>query len=191
MTKRTGCLLALVLLILVPSVAWQVFAYRWRQGALPLGVTAPIVQYTVAKTYGFGPGGGAAGIVIYRMDNQTAARLKDRGIAHLSEAARERGPLTKRQREKVDRRTYADWRPTPVPLQEIGNSHGDHAFGREPGLGSYLDRFDFRCRVSPKVISKANRLLAEPGSYYAYRHGRSALVILAPDEREVIFAYVE
>lgn len=191
MTKRTRFLIALVLLVMVPSVAWQALDYSWYQGALPLGVTAPLVQYKTTKTYGLGPGGNGAGIVVYRMDSQTAARLKDRGIAYLNEAASEDGPLTREQRRKRDRRTYTEWRATPVPLQEVGNSHGDHTCGREPGLGSYLDTFDFRCRVSSQVIRDANRLLSAPGSYYAYRHGRSARVIVAPDERKVIYAYVD
>lgn len=191
MTKRTGCLIALALLIFVPFIAWQIFIYQWYQGVLPVGVTAPVVQYRNTETHGFGPGGDAVGIVVYRMDSRTAARLKQKGIAYLNEAASERGPLTRKERDRVERRTYDSWLQTPVSLEKIGKGHGEHNCGREPGIGAYLDSYNFRCSVSPSVIAEANRILATPGAYYSYRRGRSSLVVLAPAERKVIFAYVD
>lgn len=190
MKVRTGCLIAVVAVVVAPVVAWQAFIYFGYQGVLPLGVNAPFVTYRKTETYGFGPGGDAAGILVYRMTDATAARVAQGGVAYLNASAAEDGrPLTIDERRRRSRRVYSDWRPTPVDLERFGSGHGEDRCGGRPGIRAYLGNFSFRCKVRRSILDKTDRLLSTPGAFYGSRNREDAIVIVSPKTREVVFAY--
>ncbi len=173
--------------VLAACATPAVLEYRWRQNLLPLGVQAPVITYAREVVWGWGPGGNETGLIVYRMDRASAERVQAGGIAWLeNEATRSVAPLRRPAMDRRMRRTYSDWRMTP--LAELWAGHGEHNCGQEPGLGVYLDYADFRCRVDPEEIARANRLLLTPGSFVARARG-GRVVIVAPAERLVIVAY--
>lgn len=190
MKGRTGCLIAVALVVLAPVIAWQAFIYSWYQGVLPLGVDAPLVTYRKTESYGVGPGGDAAGILVYRMTEATAARIAQGGVAYLNASAAENGRLlTIDERQRRSRRVYSDWRPTPVDMERFGDGHGEDRCGGRPGIRAYLGGFSFRCRVRRSILDKTDRLLSMPGAFYGSRNHEDAIVIVSPKTREVVFAY--
>ncbi|MDQ8029620.1 MAG: hypothetical protein REJ23_12915 [Brevundimonas sp.] len=186
MTRRKVWI-ALLVCGLATFAAVGLLEYRWRQSLLPLGVRAPVITYAKETTWGWGPGGNETGVIVYRMDRTSAERVRAGGIAWLEgEASRPTGPLQRPAADRRLRRTYSDWRTTP--LEALWSGHGEHSCGREPGLGAYVDYDDFRCRVDPEVIARANRVLQTPGAFVA-RGQAGRIVIVAPAERLVIIAY--
>jgi len=134
-----------------------------------------------------GPGGNETGIIVYRMNRGSADRIRAGGIAWLEdEATGSHEPLRRSAMDRRLRRTYSNWQTTP--MADIWTGHGEHSCGREPGLGVYVDYADFRCRVDPDVIARANRVLRTPGAFVARARG-GRIVIVAPAERLVIVAY--
>ena len=175
-----GCLGTLAVSIMVCVIGWETLQYSWYQSLLPAGIEAPLVEYKRFRNYGFGPGGDEAGLIVYRMSERSARLLERDGIDHLLRAAEAEPGRS--------RRTYWEWRATPVVLDRRWTSHGEHSCGREPSIGSVVDYADFRCGLRPSVVDRIDRIVFASGAYYASGRG-SSMIIVAPRERLVVLAY--
>jgi hypothetical protein len=181
--QRTLIVSALLLLALLAGIV--ALGVRWFRSAedklwrdrLPGGLESASIEYRKTADYGGGPGGNSAGIVIYRLSQESAERFLKDGIG--------RGRDDRHPR----RWTYRNWRPTPVLFDERWTRHGDNGCsGREPGIGAYIDYGRFRCTVDPSVIARANQIAMRPGAYYAYGSA-SSVIIVAPTEGLVVLAF--
>ncbi|WP_293827705.1 hypothetical protein [uncultured Brevundimonas sp.] len=186
MRNRFGCLALLALLVCAPLVGWQTYQYVWYQSVLPHGVEARWIEYRKQAAWGFGPGADEVGLIIYRLEKASLSKIEDGGLAYLSDASESQVLVNASQRKANERRTYWDWKRTPiVPLW---SEHGEHNCGREPGIGAFLDRNDFRCKLDPKTVSRVNAIISSDNAFYAHGRGGS-VVIVAPAEKRVILAY--
>lgn len=186
MRKRFGCLALLALFGCAPFVGWQAYQYVWSQSLLPHGVETRWIDYRKQAAWGFGPGADQVGLIIYRLDNASLSKIENGGLGYLSDASESPALVNISQRKARERRTYWDWKRTPiVPLW---SGHGEHSCGREPGIGAFLDRSDFRCKLDPKTVSRVNAILRSDNAFYAHGRGGS-VVLVAPAEKRVILAY--
>lgn len=173
--KRFGCLWALISVVVLSIIGWQVVAYSWYQGLLPHGLSAPIITYRINRADGFGPGGNEAGLIVYRMSEATARLVERQGLTYLESTGR-----------REDHGQYFQWRETP--LVPLWSGHGEHTCDRTPGIGAFVDYGDLRCHLSKPEVEAINRILSTHGSYVAQGTG-SSVIIVAPRQRKIVIAY--
>ena len=171
----------LSLIVGIPWAGWQLFAYRHHLSLVPGEMGVWRVLDVSEESWGFGPGGNETGLLTYALPDETRRRIEVEGVRYF-EALPNRGGRDWRGR-------YEHWSQTPIDIGEQWGSSSDEGIKGwvSPGIGDYLDRYGFGIRIDPKIERSVNEALFSPGSFYAY--GRIGIIIVAPAQGRVYYAY--
>lgn len=170
---------ALLVIVGAPWLAFQHYERDYHLSLLPDALAVTSVEYSEEESWGFGPGGNEAGILVYPLPEATARRIGKQGLTFF-----ETMPANANQQERRWRGYYTDWKETPVAPKRIWTS-------REPRnhlhVIDYICAYGFCIEIEQDFIDEANELVNSPGSYYAY--GRIGMIIVAPGKKRVYYLY--
>lgn len=170
-------------------LAWKAFVYHHHLRFIPEAMGVWWVRYAVEESWGCGPGGDEAGIVVYDMPDRVREALKENGLAWL-----ETLPPNSWQ---TSHGYYDTWRNTPVPSTHRWADPAvcppitsdwyrlTYPYGC-PGITGYMGGFG-RLPFDREVEEMVNEALFSPGAYYAF--GRWGLLVLIPARERIVYVY--
>lgn len=162
--------------------AWEA---SYRREVIPYGMPVSKVRYAKEASWGFGPGGNEAGVIVFELPDAVALEIQRSGIAYFTSLPK------RRSRPGEWRGIYELWSETPVPPSEnwgpLPTRGAQSSSGFVPMLSDYLDRYGFGIPIDGDVHKQIDDAIQSPGSYFAY--GRIGMLIVAPRERSVFYVY--
>ncbi|QFT78130.1 hypothetical protein [Erythrobacter sp. THAF29] len=181
-----GCLTVLASLFVALWIGWEMLRYQNEQARIPANLTVEHKVYGEEKSFGFGgPGDAETGLAVYRLSKRDFDRLTSNSSSLIDDES-----IRETMGRRPGRHDYAAWHPTPFDPEFVGSpwDRSKYPVGSFD-IGEFLWRDGaFGIEVDPIVARKVNRILNEPGAYYAEGRG-SVLIIVAPEEAVVVFAY--
>ncbi|WP_156510543.1 hypothetical protein [Labrenzia sp. OB1] len=164
--------------------AWEFSLYRHYLKFVPDAMDVWWVDYALEESWGFGPGGKEAGIIVFDMPVKTKQHLASGGLDWL-----ENMPPNGRSGWQG---RYRNWKSTPIPANEkwaapencsdSPESNGYHY--NCPSVTRYLGAL---IRVDRDVAQMVDEAVFSSGAYYAY--GRVGMIILIPERARIVYIY--
>lgn len=171
-------LLLVGFLTLAPVAAYKFYERRFNMNHVPdaLGVSA--ISYELQESWGFGPGGNEAGILVYPLSEEVSRQLEQGGVKFLQTM-----PPNQNQADRRWQGAYETWLETPaVNPQWKLNAKTGHL-----DVMDYICVYGFCIDVDPGVVNEANEIVNSAGSYYA--QGRIGIIVVSPKRKKVLYFY--
>ena len=164
---------------LLPPVGVTQLRHRFHMQLVPDALEARGPLYVMEDSWGFGPGGNEAGILMFALPPRVASAIERGGTGYLSAL-----PPNADQQRRDWRGDFHDWQPTPV--------QPDAGWPRSPRSGrlelaDYICAYGFCIDIDPAVAAAATRAVNAPGSYHA--RGRIGRIVVDPRARRVYYFY--
>jgi len=174
-----GFIAVSVLLCVGLRAGWALLEHRHRLAYAPPGLQVRRIEYANEASWGFGPGGNEAGIVVYALPREVAERIDAQGVRFLDALDDAPSPRSGGWEGRFD-----DWTPTPV----APDAHWPaRAGGQRSLVYDYVCAYGFCIDIEDAVLKDAEAALQTPGNYYAY--GRIGLFVVSPKRRRAYFLY--
>lgn len=172
-------LVASALLFVCLHAGWSSLEDRYRLAFVPDGLHVRHIEYANEASWGFGPGGNEAGILVYSLPSGIADRIDAGGVSFLAGLRDHR-----RTQPSEWQGRFEDWKPTPVQP----DAHWPAGAGGQRSLVyDYVCAYGFCIEIEDAVLKDVGSALEEPGNYYAY--GRIGMIVVSPKRRRVYFLY--
>lgn len=171
-------LLLIGLLTVAPVAAYKFYERRFNMNHMPDALGVQAISYELQESWGFGPGGNEAGILVYPLPEDVSRQIGQGGIKFLQTL-----PANKNQADRRWQGAYETWAETPVasPQWKL-----DVKAGRL-NVMDYICAYGFCIDVAPEVLNEANEIVNNAGSYYA--HGRIGIIVVSPKKKKVLYFY--
>lgn len=177
--RPLASLIACTIPAVIAFTAWNALEHQHRLAHIPDALDVQDVLYANEETWGLGPGGNEAGIVVYVLPDDVARAIEERGIDFL-----EHLPQNRSARLNHRQGVYEEWRTTPIVPDDhwrpVPNS------GRSP-IYDYICAYGFCIDIDERVLAETEAILMTPRSYYAY--GRTGIIVICPARRRAVFMY--
>lgn len=174
-----GFIAASVLLCVGLRAGWALLEHRHRLAFVPQGLQVRSIEYANEASWGFGPGGNEAGIVVYALPVGVADRIEAQGVRFLDTLGDDRSPRSGGWQGRFD-----GWKPTPV----APDAHWPAGAGGKRSLVyDYVCAYGFCIDIEDTILKDAEAALLTPGNYYAY--GRIGMIVVSPKRRRAYFLY--
>ena len=175
---RTMMLISAATLLLA-SAGWKCWVHSFHLGHVPDALEVRRILYVKEESWGFGPGGNEAGILVYSLPDDIAKAIETAGLPYLANL-----PPNRDQRSQSWRGSFSGWKATPV--------QPDPRWKPDPGSGryeiyQYVCAYGFCIDIDENVRQQVEAAVNNPGSYYAY--GRIGMIVVSPRMRRVVYMY--
>ena len=172
---QKGNFKSIVVILLAPFLAYEVFQYCWYAAVLPsqIKITYPV---SIGDESGFREG---CGVAVFKVSDETIEDIQKNGLKFFDGATQGRGfpkpkePLSFSDHKKLSDysyHTYETWKETPVPPNWVSE-------------GSWFMCSVIRHDVAREII-KAAKL---PGSFYTTK--REGELVVIPSLGYIVFSY--
>lgn len=170
---------ALLVMVGAPYLAFKHYEHAFQLSLVPDALAVTALEYSKEESWGFGPGGNEAGILVYPLPEAVANAISNQGLEFLRTM-----PANANQQERRWRGYYSDWKETPVLAQRLWEPQ--EANGTLDVM-DYICAYGFCIEAAQRYVDEANELVNSPGSYYAF--GRIGLILVAPARKRVYYLY--
>ncbi len=171
-------LLLVASLALVPTATWKFYERKFNLEVIPDALEVRTVSYRNEESWGFGPGGNEAGILIYPLPEDVSRKALRGGIKYF-----ENLPPNQDQQSRNWRGRYELWSETPIR---------EDRWEINPGTGllnvtDYICAYGFCIHIPPDRLKQVNEIISRPGSFYA--RGRIGIIVVSPEQKLVLYFY--
>lgn len=172
-------LILIALIAGAPYLTYKLYERAFMLEVVPdaFGVTS--ISYSKEESWGFGPGGNEAGILIFPLPESVSHRIKDHGMDFFKNM-----PPNKDQQNRSWQGQYSDWEETPI---KPGRNWGESKTVGNLDIYDYICAYGFCIEIEPSIIEEANSVINSPGSFYAY--GRIGMIVVSPQKNLVMYFY--
>jgi hypothetical protein len=176
---RITFVLLIAVVLGLPYAGYKLYERKFMIEFVPDVLNVSSIKYSQEESWGFGPGGNEAGILIYPLPENVSSNIKKSGLEYF-----QRMPVNKNQQNRRWRGRYSDWAETPVkPSQRWSESKQTGRFD----IYDYICAYGFCINIKQSVVDEANAIVNSPGSFYAY--GRIGLIVVSPEKNLVMYFY--
>ncbi|MEP1443020.1 MAG: hypothetical protein ABJK39_08425 [Hyphomicrobiales bacterium] len=173
--------------IFICVIGWKLFVYRHHVNLIPAPLGAWWIQYSAEKSFGFGPSGNEAGIIVFAMPEKTREEIENNGISWLKSL-----PCAGRKR------CFPNWEPTPVST-EVTWADKDRCseFRADihlilfkngcPSVSGFLGHGGSSLDLDEEIEREINAAIFSKGAFYSI--SRSRLLLIIPEDNRIVFAY--
>lgn len=171
-------LLIIGFLVAAPVAAYKNFERRFYLSHVPDALAVSTITYELQESWGFGPGGNEAGILVYPLSDQLSRQVEQGGVKFLQNM-----PRNQNQETRGWQGNYETWLETPAANPQW---KPDAKTGRL-NVMDYICVYGFCIDVAPEVVAEANEIVNSAGSYYA--QGRIGIIVVSPKKKKVLYFY--
>jgi hypothetical protein len=173
------CLMLGATLTIAAVIGWDGYIDRYRLAHVPDALQVQRILYAQEESWGFGPGGNEAGIIVYPLPEATAESILRQGPAFFATLSKNTAPRTTSWQGN-----YFEWKSTPI-------DRGSH-WQPDPQTGrfliqDYICKYGFCIDIEEGIETEAEAILNTPGSYYAF--ARIGMIVVCPARRKVMYLY--
>lgn len=178
-----GCLAVVAGIAALLFLAFKVCERQFERDRIPSRLEVSKTPFQVEESWGIGPGGNETGLVVYELENGVSRRLIEERKSLNSDA-------TIRASFGDSDRGYFEWKRTPVDIKDRPRTRIERPPYLEKGslIEPFLTQYGYSIEVDRPLIREIDEILNTSGAYYAYGRG-SAFIVVAPQQRRLIFAY--
>lgn len=171
-------LLLIGLLTLAPVVAYKAYERQHNLNHVPDGLGVSTISYELQESWGFGPGGNEAGILVYPLSEEVSRQVEQGGVKFLQTM-----PPNQDQADRRWQGAYETWLETPAvtPQWKLNAKTG------RLDVMDYICAYGFCIDVEPGIVNEANEIVNSAGSYYA--QGRIGIIVVSPKKKKVLYFY--
>lgn len=170
--------LLLMAIIISPFLIFKFYERRYTLSYVPDALQVSSISYDNEKSWGFGPGGNEAGIVVYPLSEQVAHQISQQGIKFFNTL-----PDNIDQEIRDWRGDFGPWSRTPV-IPDKQNWSGTEG---KLNIYDYICAYGFCIDIDKAVEKQATEIVNSKGNYYAY--GRIGLIVVSPQKKVVLFMF--
>ena len=165
-------------LVFAPVAAYKVYERRFNMNHVPDALGVHAISYELQESWGFGPGGNEAGILVYPLSEVVSRQVEQGGVQFLQTL-----PPNQDQPDRRWQGAYEIWMETPAanPQWKLNAKTG------RLDVMDYICAYGFCIDVEPGVVNEANEIVNSPGSYYA--QGRIGIIVVSPKKKKVLYFY--
>jgi hypothetical protein len=171
-------LLLIGFLAFAPVAAYKSYERRFYLSHVPDALAVSTITYELQESWGFGPGGNEAGILVYPLSDEVARQVERGGVQFLQSM-----PRNQNQETRGWQGNYETWLETPGANPQW---KPDAKTGRL-NVMDYICVYGFCIDVAPEVVAEANEIVNSAGSYYA--QGRIGIIVVSPKKKKVLYFY--
>lgn len=175
---RTMVLISVATFLTV-SAGWKYWERSFHLSHVPDALQVSRILYANEESWGFGPGGNEAGILVYALPEDVAKTIEAAGLPYFANL-----PPNRQRRSRDWRGSFNDWKATPV---ERGPHWEPDPESDRYEIYQYVCKYGFCIDIDENIRRQAAAAVNSPGSYYAY--GRIGMIVVSPGTRRVIFMY--
>jgi hypothetical protein len=165
-------------LVFAPVAAYKSYERRFYLDHVPDALGVRTITYELQESWGFGPGGNEAGILVYPLSDEVARQVEQGGVQFLQSL-----PPNADQADRRWQGAYETWLETPAANPQW---KPDAKTGRL-NVMDYICIYGFCIDVEPGVVNEANEIVNSPGSYYA--QARIGIIVVSPKKKKVLYFY--
>lgn len=171
-------LLLIGVLVCAPVAAYKVYEKRFNLNHVPDALGVHSISYELQESWGFGPGGNEAGILVYPLSEEVSRQVEQGGVKFLQTM-----PPNQNQEDRRWQGAYETWLETPVanPQWKLNAKTG------RLDVMDYICVYGFCIDVAPDVVKEANEIVNSAGSYYA--QGRIGIIVVSPTKKKILYFY--
>jgi len=167
-----------VMALLAAGAGWKILERSFRLDQVPDALEVREILYAKEESWGFGPGGNEAGIIVYSLPDNIAKAINAAGLRYFANL-----PPNRDEQRRGWRGSFSNWEETPVKAGPHWKP--DPASGRYK-IGAYVCAY-VPIEIDALIRQQAADAVNNPGSYYAY--GRIGIIVVTPKSRRVFFMY--
>jgi hypothetical protein len=172
-------IVAISVFVLLPLV-YKSLEAKFYYNRTPRGAGLGMIAYLQSQSWGLGPGGNETGIVVFRLNRQSARELQEQPSEFFARLAEQHAqPNT-----GYDCRIYEQWTGTPLEAEREPNDEGQSG---PLTWDRFANRYGFGITIPNAYRRMVDRSFAAPGSYYSI--GRCGLFIFMPNERTAAYMF--
>ena len=171
-------LLLVGFLTIAPVAGYKFYERRFNMNHVPDAVGVSAISYELQESWGFGPGGNEAGILVYPLSEEVSRQVEQGGVKFLQTM-----PPNQNQADRRWQGAYETWLETPAvnPQWKLNAKTG------RLDVMDYICVYGFCIDVEPGVVNEANEIVNSAGSYYA--QGRIGIIVVSPKKKKVLYFY--
>jgi hypothetical protein len=171
-------LLLIGFLVFAPVAAYKVYERRFNLNHVPDALEVSTITYELQESWGFGPGGNEAGILVYPLSEEVSRQVEQGGVKFLQTM-----PPNQNQADRRWQGAYETWLETPAanPQWKLNAKTG------RLDVMDYICVYGFCIDVAPDVVKEANEIVNSAGSYYA--RGRIGIIVVSPKTKKILYFY--
>lgn len=160
------------------KLTYGAYEQRFNLRHVPEALGVRVISYELQESWGFGPGGNEAGILVYPLSEEVSRQIEQAGVQFLQTM-----PPNKDQADRRWQGAYETWLETPAanPQWKLNAKTG------RLNVMDYICVYGFCIDVAPEVVNEANEIVNSAGSYYA--HGRIGIIVVSPKKKKVLYFY--
>ncbi|SFV01744.1 hypothetical protein SAMN05216350_11360 [Polaromonas sp. YR568] len=171
-------LLLIGVLVFASVAAYKSYERRFYLNHVPDALGVSSITYELQESWGFGPGGNEAGILVYPLSGELSRQVEQGGVQFLQNM-----PRNQNQETRGWQGNYETWLETPVanPQWKLNAKTG------RLDVMDYICVYGFCIDVAPDVVKDANEIVNSAGSYYA--QGRIGIIVVSPKKKKILYFY--
>lgn len=178
--KQLSVLNPLALIALILFVSFKFYERQNHLSFVPEKLQVSTILYAEEESWGFGPGGNEAGVIVYELPDNVAKQVQKMGISYLTEML-----LNASVAGIGWHRVYEKWQETPILVDSKEKDHQTISTKLIQKIDTIYGGYGIT--IAPDIENEINSAISKPGSYFAY--GRIGILIVIPHKRKVVFAY--
>ena len=156
---------------------------RWQLGHVPVPFNISEIIYSKEDSQGFGPGAREAGVVVYKLPDETIRKVREQGLIFV-------GASNSQLAEGQDgyRRKYSNWKTTSI--EGIREWRCESTECPSPGkisVQNFLGADGYGVSIPSHISKEIDKVMSTTGSYYG--KGRVGTLIIAPDFGKAYFVF--
>ncbi|HCS63890.1 MAG TPA: hypothetical protein DIW64_07250 [Cellvibrio sp.] len=171
--------LLLFIFIAIPLGSFKIYERNLMLSYIPDALDVNSISYSEEESWGGGPGGNEAGIIVYPLSEKMSENISSRGIEFFKYL-----PPNKNHKNRKWRGNYENWLETPIKSSAHWKPKENK---RMLEIYDYICAYGFCIDIKPEIVEEANSIVNSEGSYYAY--GRIGLIVVCPRRKLVLYFY--
>ena len=156
---------------------------RWQLGHVPVAFHISEIIYSKEDSQGFGPGAREAGVVVYKLPDETIRSVREQGLIFVSASNSQIA-----DGQDGYRRNYSNWKTTSV--EGFSEWKCEPIECPSPGkisVQNFLGHNGYGVSLPSHVSKEIDKVMSTPGSYYG--RGRVGTLIIAPGFGKAYFVF--